>query len=645
MEKSPSSKVHTVAFQEPSAMDAPDTPTAAAHASQKEPIPVNEVFNNYHEQFHNFDDPETYKEYMEKATSRFTSNFVVRFGANKARIATNLTDQDIDALIHQTAPGKGDQDLPVTWINLWSVNKNVDVIKRLAARYKFSTRLTYSILTWDDARQQLAERSSPAEPTKQDHWRRLRSRTTALRTADPEQGARDDPAAKPAAAQQAGAGTPRLNDEDLDMFKLLQGTYNYTTIDHGPDFICIGANWLHERPKQLLSPELGHIYEASAELVPPKHWAWYILTSDHTVISIQESPVYLEIPKGIKVDQPKLRMEELQSMRKNTRALLSQLSAIGIIEYLRKISSQKGVRSDLKPRAERGSVPAARTTVKESEADVDGSANLFFYLFEDYSAGISILKDSSMTLSRLTDEVLQLTGRHNKDRDSSYIIKILYARSKDLRQLKHLFESYEKLFTGIMDLGTETGGEDRDAVNTSGANVNGTPARGVKLSQKAYDRFARLNDRLKLLMLDTIDEYLEEKSSLSNTYFNLLALKDSQATAKLNRSASLLAKLSVFFLPISFMTSYFSVEIPELSESWTGRTYWVSFAVISALSFMSLFFFSRLLMIVSDVLDEKLNNMQKGTWRTMKTMASGVGPKKKRRAGDEDSGEKRLDDD
>jgi hypothetical protein len=118
-----------------------------------------------------------------------------------------------------------------------------------------------------------------------------------------------------------------------------------------------------------------------------------------------------------------------------------------------------------------------------------------------------------------------------------------------------------------MDLGTETGGEDRDAVNTSGANVNGTPARGVKLSQKAYDRFARLNDRLKLLMLDTIDEYLEEKSSLSNTYFNLLALKDSQATAKLNRSASLLAKLSVFFLPISFMTSYFSVEIPELVRS------------------------------------------------------------------------------
>lgn len=67
--------------------------------------------------------------------------------------------------------------------------------------------------------------------------------------------------------------------------------------------------------------------------------------------------------------------------------------------------------------------------------------------------------------------------------------------------------------------------------------------------------------------------------------------------------------------------------------------------MIATLSFMSLFFFSRLLMIVSDVLDEKLNNMQKGTWRTMKTMANGVGPKKKGRGDGEENDEKRLEDD
>lgn len=83
---------------------------------------MNEVFNNYHEQFHDFDDKTTYKAFMEKATNRFTSNFVVRFGAERAKIATNLTAQDVDALVHQTAPGKGDPDLPVTWMYVQSLS-------------------------------------------------------------------------------------------------------------------------------------------------------------------------------------------------------------------------------------------------------------------------------------------------------------------------------------------------------------------------------------------------------------------------------------------------------------------------------------------------------------------------------------------
>lgn len=208
--------------------------------------------------------------------------------------------------------------------------------------------------------------------------------------------------------------------------------------------------------------------------------------------------------------------------------------------------------------------------------------------------------------------------KRNKDRDTSDIIKKLYARSKDLRQLKHLFESYEKLIKGIMELGTDTNSEDKDmaAMSSSTGNLAASGhARGVKLSQKAFDRFDRLNVRLRLLMLDTIDEYLEEKSSLSGTYFNLLAQKDSQSTSKLNRSASLLAKLSVFFLPISFMTSYFSVQIPDLTNGYTGTTYWVAFAVVATLSFLSLFFFSRHLMVVSDVIDEKVNAAQRAAAR------------------------------
>lgn len=181
-----------------------------------------------------------------------------------------------------------------------------------------------------------------------------------------------------------------------------------------------------------------------------------------------------------------------------------------------------------------------------------------------------------------------------------------------------------------MELGTDTNSDDKDmaAMSSSTGNLVASGAvRGVKLSQRAFDRFDRLNVRLRLLMLDTIDEYLEEKSSLSGTYFNLLAQKDSQSTSKLNRSASLLAKLSVFFLPISFMTSYFSVQVPDLTDGFTGQTYWITFAVIATLSFLSLFFFSRFFLVVSDVLEEKVHAMQSAAVK--KVYRSVTGKKKK----------------
>lgn len=82
-----------------------------------------------------------------------------------------------------------------------------------------------------------------------------------------------------------------------------------------------------------------------------------------------------------------------------------------------------------------------------------------------------------------------------------------------------------------------------------------------------------------------------------------MAQKDSQATARLTRSATLLAKLSVFFLPINFMTSYFGVEIDGFVDGYTSKTYWVSFAVLAGLSFIALFFFGRLLELFSEKAD------------------------------------------
>ncbi|PSR81608.1 hypothetical protein BD289DRAFT_454739 [Coniella lustricola] len=601
----------------------PDAP-APEPLADHDPREMRQVLQDLRERFNDFDQEDTYRSYMGQATSKKAANFAVRFGVETAEIAINLKESDVKALLQLQARQKDDK---VTWINIWSPSKNPDMIKAIAAEYKFSTRLRETIMYWDGARNRVAANQVPnanhvtAFSSGVEDFKppRPRLRSTFRRNQDPEKGLELEQEVLKRRAAMAGEGID-LHDEDLDMYRLLQTQYNYTTIDHGPSFVCIGANWLHHRPQHDKGAHGSEdIYKHPETFVPPKHWAWYILTNQGTVISIHEDPAYGQY-KGSEAEQDKVKAKELANMRKNTRDLLHQLSKPGMKEYKRRVSARKGVRSDLihSHNSRHGPLPSSRTAFLESSVTVDAAANLFYYLFEDYTAATSILSDSSRVLAKLTQRILRISDRKSKVQDNFDIPKVLYARSKDLRQLKHLFISYENLITSIMKLGVDTASDEKDYAqpNTSTASLLRTtsygPIRGVKLSQRASDRFDRLNTRMRLLMLDTIDEYLAEKASLSDTYFNLMSQKDSQATSELNRSASLLAKLSVFFLPISFMTSYFSIQIPDLTNNYTGATYWICFAVIATLSFMSLFFFSKMLVVMGEVFDEQVERFQ--TW-------------------------------
>lgn len=128
-----------------------------------------------------------------------------------------------------------------------------------------------------------------------------------------------------------------------------------------------------------------------------------ILTEIGTVISIHETPNY-EPPR--RKDPLTWRAEELKNMRKNTLDLLFQLSIPGMEHYRHRVSSQKGVRSDLLKPSHRGSLPRARTTIVEPSVAVDASSNLFFYLFEDYTAATSILSTSNDVLAKLVGLLL-----------------------------------------------------------------------------------------------------------------------------------------------------------------------------------------------------------------------------------------------
>lgn len=70
-----------------------------------------------------------------------------------------------------------------------------------------------------------------------------------------------------------------------------------------------------------------------------------------------------------------------------------------------------------------------------------------------------------------------------------------------------------------------------------------------------------------------------------------MTLKESQAIEKLTRTTILLAKVTILFLPVSVMTGYFSIQVPEIEELYDLKTYWGSFAVVVALSIAGLIIF------------------------------------------------------
>ena len=59
------------------------------------------------------------------------------------------------------------------------------------------------------------------------------------------------------------------------------------------------------------------------------------------------------------------------------------------------------------------------------------------------------------------------------------------------------------------------------------------------------------------------------------------------------------------------MTSYFSTQISDIQGIYTVKEYWIVFAVMMSISFMGLFFFSRLLMWITETLDEWVKEASK----------------------------------
>ena len=100
-----------------------------------------------------------------------------------------------------------------------------------------------------------------------------------------------------------------------------------------------------------------------------------------------------DIPAG--VSHTNWREEELNNIRWNTLKVLRQLSHCGLKEDEYKIMEMTAVRRPLMK------VRHGETAMPESDHPIEGSSNLFYYLFEDYSAAVSILNSSKKALEQL----------------------------------------------------------------------------------------------------------------------------------------------------------------------------------------------------------------------------------------------------
>ncbi|RFU36044.1 hypothetical protein B7463_g357, partial [Scytalidium lignicola] len=467
--------------------------------------------------FRNYDDDLVYQESKARALKSTTHNFVVEFGKKEAQIAFDLDRPQIEHIFEaERSPAR-----PGRWMsylrdsNIWAPSKDSqrDIVKFLGKYYKFSPRLLAIIQTLP-----------------------LRSKASHN---DDHHGARSHawPFAKEEDIEQ-GNSDIELSNEPVDHlnashYSIASQMTNYHSVDVGVRFLCIGANWMHERSKKDKSTEgegsLGRL------------WSWLVLCDDDTVITFQEDPGAEGYP-------------DLEFIRQNVLSVLRQLS-------------KRGDSAD--PLAMQSVRPALDSDESaKSKVGIEAASNLFYYLFDDWRIVYTTIDSYKIRLKHLQSTIIGDMTRKSNVSPNIKIIPRLHMLGRQIRDSQRMYEGYKNLIDRILD-------QAKHHELVFGFHANG--AKGVELSKSAARRFQRLRDRLQYLVLSGFQEMLEEKDALISTYFNINAQKDSEATARLTRSATLLAKLSVLFLPVSLMTSYFSVQIPDLTNGYTAKTYWYSF--------------------------------------------------------------------
>ncbi|KAI9741586.1 MAG: hypothetical protein M1818_004393 [Claussenomyces sp. TS43310] len=428
-------------------------------------------------------------------------------------------------------------DRPVRWINIWQPHLQTSVVEVIAKHYELSPRLAAIIC------------AAPAQPKTLERLVHLRKSTS-----------KDDIESASYTIQDEVAE----DDEtlrDANHYTIASLTTQYQSTDIGEKFLCIGANWMHHLDKPV---------EFDGEVRKEERiWAWLILGDDGTVVSLHEPS---------KIVNPDV--STVKKLRHHTLSVLTQISELGGRKA--KSIGMISVRQMLRPKRPGDAYDPGH----------EGASLLFYYLFDDWNATYALIVAIKRRLNELSANILCGLDKAQNHEEGTMIIKRLYEIGKQLRTNQHLYEGYKNLIDRILEFRAKG-----VILHDSSPPIIG---KRITITLSASERFERLGDRINLIILSSLDEAISEKEALVNTHFNIRQQKDSEATAKLNENAALLSKLGVVFLPVSLMTSYFSIQIQDLQGVYTSTTYWVCFAVIVTLSVLALFFFSYWLVALTE---------------------------------------------
>ncbi|KAK5689923.1 hypothetical protein LTR17_026120 [Elasticomyces elasticus] len=512
--------------------------------------------------FRDLDDSANLDDLLSLVRSSISKNFVVDFNDSNAYTAFDLPAISVARLLDASLPDA----YSARWINVWRPYSQQPLLSALAQHYDFSPRLLG--LMCSDPRL----RKSPATSSSRDHqsirkhaWR---SGSTVTASSDTERGSDELSDLGSAVSQDSLAGG--------NLYRIVDDIWHYTSVDLGRNYVCIGYNSLYgTKPAGV---------EFSDDVLPHcvRVWTWLVLCDDSTIITVNEDP--FPFANG--------RLDELQEriLQETRRNLINVFRSLSRVDETERVAQQPMTLLPIRTRL--GDTPE-----ETAHRGPDTPGLLFYYLFENFHNSYTLVtrKESryGVELRDLRAQMMAAPKLHHIDR--------LESIGRELGVLKRHYQSHIRIIDRLLEPQTMTAAslqgsrivddESQGSLHTIRAVVTEKESLlGVSFSSAARVRFRRLQDWIDLYALCEVEEYLKQKDSLVAMNFNLIAMNQSVATERLTRVALLMTKATILFLPVSFMSGYFGINLGN-EQPYTLKEYWICFAVIFACSWVTLVVF------------------------------------------------------